>query len=319
MLDLYTKIILSVLAVLVSAYWFLVRKSSRKSTAVQQLQLSQQEDERNRRPTLDARQRLEMRLAQEARNRSRNGAETTFRPSSQHNHEQHLQDGDDDGDEGNGADVALDGSIDDHADPESLLAGITPQDIMRMGRKRYEKLRRKEAARSQRQAFLAAQEEREKERQRRDAIEEEERMEAEEKRLEAEKEALRKKEEEDKEWLAKMSVEAAGCERDAAESNPNGEADEMQELISFLSSQPIVPLEFLSGKFASFRHLQPTEIADRLRRLEVHGLLGVVDDRGRYVSLRPEQVDALRNTIVRAGRITVPNLLRETNRILHEA
>jgi DNA-binding MarR family transcriptional regulator len=74
-----------------------------------------------------------------------------------------------------------------------------------------------------------------------------------------------------------------------------------------------VVLEDLAAEFG----MRTADVLSRIRALEADGRLsGVVDDRGKYVSVTPAELEALAGLVEARGRITVAELTAEAGRLL---
>eukprot|EP00762_Andalucia_godoyi_P005509 ANDGO_00598.mRNA.1 DDRGK domain-containing protein 1 len=193
-------------------------------------------------------------------------------------------------------------------DPSPSSIGI---EDLKLGKKKLEKLRRKEVAKSQRESMLVAQEEREKERQKKEMEEELREMEAEERRK-IEAEGKRKEQEQrDAEWASMFSVEGTG-EQNSAEA----ELQKEQSIADFLEcivQARMVNLDELAAKFS----LSTDDVLDRIRALEGDGrLLGVLDDRGKYLHVTVDEMKALSQFIRSRGKVSIQDIVKEVNRII---
>ena len=212
-------------------------------------------------------------------------------------------------------------------------AGIKVPDG-KIGKKKLEKLQAKADKKLQREA---EQKEREENKKKRDKLEEEEKLqrekekeeerlqEEEERRIRAEKE--RKEQEEYEKLKAAFSVEDEGCDAEDAE-------DEENKLIKFinyiketkvrhpvprpffclnLTCPQVVLLEDLAAQFK----LKTQEAIDRVNQLQEDGLLtGVIDDRGKFIYISREELEAVAKFIKQQGRVSIADLAMNSNKLV---
>jgi DNA-binding MarR family transcriptional regulator len=78
-------------------------------------------------------------------------------------------------------------------------------------------------------------------------------------------------------------------------------------------SRKVVLLEELAAEFG----MRTVDVLARIRSLEADGRLsGVVDDRGKYVSVTPAELEALASLIEARGRVSIAELTVEASRLL---
>lgn len=151
-------------------------------------------------------------------------------------------------------------------------------------------------------ALFQAEEERRAQRKAREEQEEAERLkrkqdEKEQERLEREDEERRKKEREEREleefnkWKSSIEVEAEGSAK--------AEQEEKKAKLAFFADhvkkEKVVLLEDLAITFS----LQTQEVIDELTKAEDEGrLTGVIDERGKYIYISPEEMDSVVRCLV---------------------
>ena len=209
-------------------------------------------------------------------------------------------------------------------------AGIKVPDG-KIGKKKMEKLQAKADKKLQREA---EQKERDENRKKREKMDEEEKLKrekekAEERKVEEDERKIReekeKKEQEENEKLkAAFSVEDEGC--DAGE-----EGDEENKLLKFINYiketkvridlalflfmiwLQVVLLEDLAAQF----HLKTQEAIDRVTQLQTDGLLtGVIDDRGKFIYISQEELEAVAKFIRQQGRVSITDLAMSSNKLI---
>ncbi|XP_055337432.1 DDRGK domain-containing protein 1-like [Paramacrobiotus metropolitanus] len=184
-----------------------------------------------------------------------------------------------------------------------------------IGAKKRRKLELKAEKRAHRQAELQEREEKkereariEEERKRKEAQEklvEEERLEQE--RLERE-ERERKEHEEYLKLKESFQIEAEGEEPP----EPEGE-NLLQEFIEYIKQNKIVLLEDLAAHFK----LKTQECIDRVQKLQADGLLtGVIDDRGKFIFISMEELQAVAKFIKQRGRVSIAELAESSNKLI---
>merc|ERR1712192_15940 len=132
-------------------------------------------------------------------------------------------------------------------------------------------------------------------------------LEEEEKRIREEKE---KREQEEYEKLkAAFSVEDEGC--DAGEEGD--EENKLLKFINYIKETKVVLLEDLAAQF----HLKTQEAIDRVTQLQADGLLtGVIDDRGEFIYVSQEELEAVAKFIRQQGRVSITDLAMSSNQLI---
>merc|ERR1712179_806205 len=137
--------------------------------------------------------------------------------------------------------------------------------------------------------------------------EEERKIEEEEKKIREEKE--RKDQEEYEKLKAAFSVEDEGC--DAGEEGD--EENKLLKFINYIKETKVVLLEDLAAQF----HLKTQEAIDRVVQLQADGLLtGVIDDRGKFIYVSQEQLEAVAKFIRQQGRVSITDLAMSSNQLI---
>jgi len=185
-----------------------------------------------------------------------------------------------------------------------------------IGKKKMQKLQDKAEKKKQREA---EQREREENKKKREVLEEKEKLEREqekEEELRKEEEERRIREEKERreheEYLKlkeAFSIEDEGC--DAAE-----EGDQENLLLTFINyvkEAKVVKLEDLAAHFK----LKTQETIDRVTTLMADGLLtGVIDDRGKFIYISPEELEAVAKYIKQQGRVSITDLAASSNKLI---
>jgi len=194
-------------------------------------------------------------------------------------------------------------------------AGIKVPDG-KIGKKKLEKLQAKADKKLQREA---EQREREENKKKRDKIEEEEKrrrdLEREEELRQEEEEISRREEKERKEQeeyealKAAFSVEGEGCDAE----DEGDEENRLLKFVNYIKETKVVLLEDLAAQF----HLKTQEAIDRVTQLQEDGLLtGVIDDRGKFIYIRKEELEAVAKFIRQQGRVSISDLALNSNKLI---
>jgi hypothetical protein len=175
------------------------------------------------------------------------------------------------------------------------------------------KKQKREERKAQREQEKAAWEEKERRKQekndkysdREKAIEEKYRLE-EELALKAAEEKVKREEEEFAQWKTSFQVSAAG------EESANDQRS-AQRFVDYIKLRKVVMIEDLAAEFG----LDGKTVQARLASFEEAGMLsGVIDDRGKYIYITEQEMDAMKQYIQRKGRVSKAELCRESNRLI---
>ncbi|KAL5548267.1 hypothetical protein UlMin_003498 [Ulmus minor] len=142
-----------------------------------------------------------------------------------------------------------------------------------------------------------------------------EEREAKERELEEEALAQKAKEEEaaalefDK-WKGEFSVDAEGTTENEVQ---DGNQDLLSNFVEYIKKQKCVPLEDIAAEFK----LRTQECINRITSLESMGRLsGVMDDRGKYIYISREEMQAVADFIKRQGRVNISHLASKSNQFI---
>lgn len=137
---------------------------------------------------------------------------------------------------------------------------------------------------------------------------EEQAIEEEERRLEQEQQEKENQEFDD--WKDLFTVETKGTMKDDMEGESGGL---LNEFINFIKKNKVSPLEDIAAKF----NLRTTDVVNRIKSLESSKrLTGLLDDRGKYIYITVEEMDAVAKFIQEKGRVTISDLISESNRLI---
>ncbi|GAB6032541.1 hypothetical protein CHUAL_011434 [Chamberlinius hualienensis] len=210
------------------------------------------------------------------------------------------------------------GDIEDYDDNEEEPDEVAKPFIgdKKIGAKKQKKLDMKAERKSQRDQEANEREERQK----RNALLEETRKKQEEeeavekaKQLEEEKRLQQEKEQREQEEYLKLKatfeIESSGFE----EQPLDGESNMLKDFIQHVIDEKVVVLEDLASKFK----LKTQEVIDRINSLlESKQLTGVIDDRGKFIYISKEELQAIAKFIRQRGRVTIADLVENSNSLI---
>eukprot|EP01041_Mallomonas_annulata_P001808 gene1808-3506_t len=186
-----------------------------------------------------------------------------------------------------------------------------------LSRKEYLKLEKKKAKADEKaleDAQRTAKKGKQAKRDEKQREKDQERENAEKQRLEEEALIQQKKEEKAKEdydqWKDMFSVEAAGSDDIESKSKQ----DLLEEFISYIKRRKVVVLDDLAIEFG----LPAAQCVNRVQSLEEMGQLsGVVDDRGKFIYISTEELQAVAKFVKRKGRLSIADLAIESNKLIN--
>ncbi|XP_066567890.1 DDRGK domain-containing protein 1 isoform X2 [Amia ocellicauda] len=187
----------------------------------------------------------------------------------------------------------------------------------KLGAKKQRKLEEKQAKRAQREAEL---EEREERKRTQELREEERRREEERERLEEQKkveEEQQQREEQERreheEYLRlrdTFTIEEQGLTESLTEHETQ---NLLQEFIQYIKASKVVLLEDLASHFK----MRTQDAISRLQDLIADGsLTGVIDDRGKFIFISPEELSAVAQFIRQRGRVSIAELAKASNSLI---
>ncbi|XP_020602716.1 DDRGK domain-containing protein 1-like [Orbicella faveolata] len=200
---------------------------------------------------------------------------------------------------------------------DSYSMGLDNQmPVGKIGAKKQRRLEMKEEKKLLREQMEAEREDRKQ----REALREEERKRLEERRrIEQEKleeqERKRKEEQERKEHeeylllKEQFTVEEEGVGETAEESEAL-----LEEFVNYIKDTKVVLLEELACQFG----LRTQDAIDRLQSLQdMERITGVTDDRGKFIYISPEELQAVAKFIKQRGRVTISELAESSNTLIN--
>ncbi|KFV46636.1 DDRGK domain-containing protein 1, partial [Gavia stellata] len=188
----------------------------------------------------------------------------------------------------------------------------------KIGAKKQRKLEEKQARKAQREAEEAEREERKKLESKREEErrKEEERIRLEEERQEEEKRKA-KEEEEKREYEEYLKLkESFVVEEEGVEESMTEEESRsfLMEFLEYVKKTKVIQLEDL----ASHLGLRTQDAINRIQDLMADGTLtGVIDDRGKFIYITPEEIAAVAQYIKQRGRVSIAELAQASNSLIN--
>ncbi|NXN74693.1 DDRGK protein, partial [Himantopus himantopus] len=188
----------------------------------------------------------------------------------------------------------------------------------KIGAKKQRKLEEKQARKAQREAEEAEREERKKLESKREEErrKEEERIRLEEERQEEEKRKA-KEEEEKREYEEYLKLkESFVVEEEGVEESMTEEESRsfLMEFLEYIKKTKVIQLEDL----ASHLGLRTQDAINRIQDLMADGTLtGVIDDRGKFIYITPEEMAAVAQYIKQRGRVSIAELAQASNSLIN--
>nr|XP_004661534.2 DDRGK domain-containing protein 1 [Jaculus jaculus] len=187
----------------------------------------------------------------------------------------------------------------------------------KIGAKKLRKLEEKQARKAQREAEEAEREERKRLESQREAEwkKEEERLRLEEAQKEeeerkAQEEQARKEHEEYLKMKEAFVVEEEGVGETMTEEESHSF---LTEFINYIKQSKVVLLEELASQVG----LRTQDTINRIQDLLAEGTLtGVIDDRGKFIYITPEELAAVANFIRQRGRVSITELAQASNSLI---
>ncbi|XP_054153086.1 DDRGK domain-containing protein 1-like [Oppia nitens] len=188
----------------------------------------------------------------------------------------------------------------------------------KIGKKKRLKMEAKEEKRHQRERDLQEREERKERQKQMDEMrlkEEQKVKEEEAKLLEAERSAKEEKEKQELEEYLKLkesfAVEEEGFDEDVDESESQ---NKLQTFIEYIKNQKVVLMEELAGHF----HMKIQDVIQRVQDLLAQELIvGVIDDRGKFIYITKEELQSVAKFVRQRGRVSIAELVESSNSLIN--
>ncbi|OMJ93833.1 hypothetical protein SteCoe_3159 [Stentor coeruleus] len=182
-----------------------------------------------------------------------------------------------------------------------------------LGRKEIAKQARKEEKKKQSAARKAAiedlnrrAEEKDEIRKKREDDQEKKELEEQERLKKIEEEKLKKEEEEYAQWKGSLVIESVGEE-------VQEESFTLEKFLEYIKLRKVVMIEDLANAF----NLDGKTTVNRINELENTGhLSGILDDRGKYIYITPDEFLSFKKYIQARGRVSRLELCAEGNRLI---
>lgn len=178
------------------------------------------------------------------------------------------------------------------------------------GKKRQEREAQRQAEEAARESRVTKQDRYSEMRRRKD-----EEREAIERQLEEEAMARKAKEEEAaalefEKWKGEFSIDAEGTTENEVKDGSQGL---LFDFVEYIKKHKCIPLEDLAAEFK----LRTQDCINRITSLETMGRLsGVMDDRGKYIYISLEEMQAVADYIKREGRVSIWHLASKSNQFI---
>ena len=174
--------------------------------------------------------------------------------------------------------------------------------------KKQEKAEQREQIRQMLEAKKLKEQEKEREMLIKEKLKEEEKKKLEETLQKVKEEQQKKDDEIYNQWkdMIKIGEEGEG-RRDFSDENV------INEFLNYIKIRKVVSLEDLSGVFK----ISPNELVEKLNQFENEGrILGIIDDRGKYIYVTEKEMNMIENLFMKRGRINKGDLIKECNKII---
>lgn len=225
--------------------------------------------------------------------RRRMQGNANYRPEENGRNQEIDQDNDEDGD-----DKAV---LPDHkvgAKKRAKLAAKAEKRIRREAAEREREERKKREQHLQEERDKQA----EKEHSEQLRAEEEERKTREEKEMREHEEYLKMKE--------AFSVEEEGYEQE----NRECEENLLQKFLAYIKLNKVLVLEDLAAHFG----LKTASVVERIQELQTNGnLTGVIDDRGKFIYISEDELEAVAKFVRQRGRVSITELAENSNNLIN--
>lgn len=210
---------------------------------------------------------------------------------------------------------------DDESDEDSDAAreryAKESQSKKKIGVKKMAKLEMKAEKKAAREAMVIEREEKKREQDYKDhlrKLEDEREKQLEQEREEKERldreELIKKEHEEYLELAEKFEIEEEGYDHDQDVDSEQKLAD----FIKFVNDSKVVQLEDVASHFK----MKTRDVISRIQELIENGsLTGIIDDRGKFISITNEELDSVAKFIRQRGRVTVTDLVVNSNKLIN--
>lgn len=111
--------------------------------------------------------------------------------------------------------------------------------------------------------------------------------------------------------------EAFSVEEEGYEEGVEGEEQNLlQEFVSYIKTNKVVVIEDLAARFK----LKTQAAIDRIQDLQKDDILtGVIDDRGKFIYISIQEMEAVTKFIRQRGRVSITELAENSNQLINLA
>ncbi|PVD29369.1 hypothetical protein C0Q70_08620 [Pomacea canaliculata] len=187
----------------------------------------------------------------------------------------------------------------------------------KIGAKKMRKLQEKAEKRAMREQMEQEREERKKrEKEADERRKKEEELQKQEEAARAEEERKRKEEQERREHEEYLKLKEAFTVDEEGQQDMEADLDShslLQEFMTYIRETKVVILEDLAAHFK----LNTQDVIQRVQDLQTSGdLTGVIDDRGKFIYITMEELEAVAKFIRQNGRVSIAELAESSNRLI---
>lgn len=174
--------------------------------------------------------------------------------------------------------------------------------------KKQEKAEQREHIKQMMEAKKLKEQEKEREMLIKEKLKEEEKRKLEETLQKVKEEQQKKEDEIYNQWKDMIKIGEEGEEK-----KNFSDENVINEFLNYIKRRKVVSLEDLSGVFK----ISPNELVEKLNQFEKEGrILGIIDDRGKYIYVTEKEMTMIENLFIRRGRINKMDLIKECNKII---
>ncbi|KAK6636614.1 hypothetical protein RUM43_010276 [Polyplax serrata] len=184
----------------------------------------------------------------------------------------------------------------------------------KIGAKKLAKLQAKAEKKAQREAEEKIRQEKKKQQQLADEERKKQQLEEEEEeRRRAEQERKIREERERQEHEEYLNMKQAFSVQEEGFDEVEESESLIQDFIQYIKNNKIVILEDLAAEFK----LKTQDVINRINSLQNDGqLTGVIDDRGKFIFISQEELDAVAKFVKQRGRVSIAELVENSNRLI---
>lgn len=209
-----------------------------------------------------------------------------------------------------------DEELDNNSDNENDVNDKIELPDGKLGAKKRAKLEAKAEKKQQREALEKEREEKKKKdkllQEEADKLREKEKAD-ELKKEEDERKLREEKEKRDYEEYLKMK-EAFSVEEEGFDEEIQDEKNLLNEFLEYIKYNKVVVLEDLAGHF----HIKTTSVIERINSLQADGYLtGVIDDRGKFIYISQNELEAVAKFVKQRGRVSISELAESSNQLIN--